>query len=87
MDGEHPLPVAEPELVDGSDDLDAGVGNEDVDSAEAARDFVHACVDLSLVSHVHRKRERLLAAGVELFRSGSRRVKIDVGNGDLRALL
>src|SRR3546814_6808316 len=53
VDRQHLLPVAEAEVGDAVDDLDAGVGHQHVDAAVAGDGLRHPVADLLLVGDVH----------------------------------
>ena len=58
MDGEHLLPIGEGKVLDRMHDLDAGIGDEDVDPAEGLDRLLDACVDLVLLGDVHADADR-----------------------------
>jgi len=65
-------------------DLNAGVGDENVDRPESLGGEIDAGVDLILIGNVRGDGERDLLAA-ELARGGLRRVEIEVGDRDARA--
>jgi hypothetical protein len=86
VDRQQLLPVGIGEIDQRADDLDAGVGDEDVDAAVALRRRGDAGLDLVLAGDVHRDRQRLAAGGLDLLGDGGRRLEIEVGDHRDRAL-
>ena len=87
MDRHQFFPVGVAEILDRIDDLDAGIGNEDVDAAEILHGFLDAGFDGLFVRHIHDDGGRFHAALADLFGGGVRRVLVDVGDGDMRAVV
>ena len=73
-------------VLDRMDDLDAGVGHEDVDTAEGGNGLLDAGVHLLLVGDIHGHRDRSLVVA-QLARRRRRRVEVEVGDGDPAARL
>ena len=62
MDGEQLLPVGEGEVLDRVHDLDAGIGDEDIDRAERLDRARDAVIDLVFLGDVHADADGLLGA-------------------------
>jgi hypothetical protein len=73
------------EFDERSDDLDAGIADQDVESAERLDDLCHADIDLLFVRDVHRDPEGSLAIAVELTGGRVGGFQIQIGNGHLGA--
>jgi hypothetical protein len=82
VDGLHLLPIGKRIVFDRIDDLDAGVGNQNIDRAELGRDFVDALVDGVFVRDVHRHADCLAATLFDFFSDSVRAVLIQVGDRD-----
>jgi hypothetical protein len=87
MDGDQLLPIAVFELLDRGHDLDPRVRNQHVDAAEPLGHVVDSAVDLRLVGDVHRHTDRACARAVELPRGRLSAVQVDIGDGDLGAVV
>ena len=85
VDRLHLLPVGKRVVFDRIDDLNAGVGNEDIDRAEFRRHSVDALIDGLFARDVHRHADCLAAALRDFFSDGVRAVLIQVGDRDSRA--
>ena len=62
MDGQHLLPVGEGEFLDRVHDLDAGIGDQDIDRAKRLDRALHAGIDLVFLRYVHADAERRFLA-------------------------
>ena len=79
MDGQHLLPIGEGKLLDRMHDLDAGIGDEDVDPAEGRDGLLDAGIDLLFVGDVHGDANSRLGVAELLSRVG-RAVAFEVGD-------
>src|SRR5262245_36986249 len=84
MNGEHPFPFREVELHDGCDDLNSGIADKDVESAESLDHLGSAGVDLSFIGHIHGNADSAFAARIDLPSSLARSLGIEVSNGNVR---
>ena len=87
MDRQHLLPLGEAELLDRLDDLDAGIGNEDIDLAELPDDLGDTAIDFRLVGDIHGHADRLAAGVGDFLCRGLRAGQVEIGNRDRRAIL
>jgi len=81
MDGEHLFPLGKWEILDGMDDLDTGVRDEDIDGSEGRNRLRDALVHRVLVRHIHRDCNGFIGSA-ELACGFLRLIAIYVGNGD-----
>src|SRR3546814_4547238 len=86
VDRQHLLPVAEAEVGDAVDDLDAGVGHQHVDAAVVGDGLRHPVDDLLLVGDVHGDGERVAAGIADLLGRDFRGVDLQVGDHHLAAV-
>jgi hypothetical protein len=87
VDRHQLLPVDVGKVLDRIDDLDAGIGHEDVDAAEFSDRVVDAGLDRRFVGHVHDDGGRPDAARLDLVGCGLRGSLVDVGDRDVRAIV
>ncbi len=87
VDRLHLLPVGEGVVLDRVDDLDAGVGDQDIDAAKRLGHRLGGAVDRVLVGHIHRHGDGAPAGGFDIGGGLLRSLEIQVGDGDRRALL
>ena len=87
MDCQQSFPFGEWELVQGGDDLNPRVADENVDSPESRDDGGHAGIDVRFARDVHGNGNGPLSGAIQLVgcRMGCRRVEI--GDGHLCARL
>ncbi|MNT38409.1 hypothetical protein D3C72_1745990 [compost metagenome] len=85
VDGLHLLPVRVGEVFDRVDDLDAGVRDQDVDTAVGGRDLVDALVHGVFAGDVHRHAHCLAARLLDFAGNGVRAGLVQVGDRDGRA--
>src|SRR5262245_37335324 len=84
MDGEHLLPLGEGKVLDRMHDLDAGIGDEDVDPVKGFDRVLNPGVDLILLGDVHADADRSFFVAKLL--SGLRRdIGFQVGDRDAAA--
>ena len=80
------LPVGEGEVDQRLDDLDAGIADQHVDLAVFGDDVGGALFDRGLVGHVHRHREGVASAGLDLGCGRIGGVDVQVGDDGNAAL-
>ena len=86
MDGQQLLPVGEGELLDRVHDLDAGIGDEDIDRAERLDRARDAVIDLVFLGHVHADADGSLGAA-ELLGGRHGAILVEIGNHHAAARL
>ena len=80
VDGHDLLPVGVGKVLDRIHDLDAGIGNEDVDCTERFHSLLDAGVDLLLIADVHGNGDGVVLAA-QFLSGGLRGVYVKVGDG------
>jgi len=81
----HLLPVGKRVVFDRVDNLDARVGNENVDRPQLCRDLVYALIDCVFIGNVHGDADRLAAALRDFFGHGVGALLVQVGDGHSRS--
>src|SRR6476620_4979393 len=84
MDGEHLLPLGEGKVLDRMHDLDAGIGDENVDPAKGLDRLLDPFVDLVLLGDVHANADRSFLIA-QLLRGLRRDIGFAVGDRDAAA--
>src|SRR5215475_6464022 len=84
MDGEHLLPLGEGKVLDRMHDLDAGIGDEDVDPVKGFDRLLNPGVDLILLGGVHADADRSFFVA-KLLRGLRREIGFQVGDRDAAA--
>jgi hypothetical protein len=84
MDGEHLLPLGEWKVLDWMHDLDAGIGDEDVDPAKGLDRLLDPFIDLVLLGDVHADADRGFLVA-QLLRGLRRDIGFQVGDRDAAA--
>ena len=86
MDGHHLAPIGEREVLDGMDDLNARVGNQNIHAAPCGDHRRHAVFDGLLIGDIHRHRHARYAEAGEFIHRRLRRSEVEVGYCNLRTL-
>ena len=86
MHGQHPLPVGERELVERMDDLNAGVADQDVDTAIRVDRDGHRAFDFGLGGHIDLDAHRDAASALDLGGGVLGRCGREVSDHHLRSL-
>src|SRR6476469_10425001 len=84
MDGEHLLPLGEGKVLDRMHDLDARIGDENVDPAKGLDRLLDPSVDLVLLGDVHADAHRGFLI-VQHLRGLRRDIGFEVGDRDAAA--
>ncbi len=79
------FPIRVRVVLDRVDDLDPGIGDQDVDRTEFGRHLVHPGIDRILVGDVHYQSDRTATRLGDLCRHGVGAVQVQVGDRDRRA--
>jgi hypothetical protein len=85
VDCEHLLPLTERKLVDRLHYLDAGIADEDINTAEARGGSGDAGFDRRLVAHVHGDAQRDATCSADLIRGRLRRRQLQISDYHLCA--
>jgi hypothetical protein len=80
------LPLLEWKLVQRADHLNPRVAHEHVDAAELAHGALHAGLDLGFAGDIRGDADSLATGVANLFSNRLRPLKVEVGDGNLRAL-
>lgn len=86
MDRQQRLPIREFVGFQGSDDLNTGVRNENVDPSKVLGDGIHAGLNLRFIGHIHDDAEGPLAAGIQFLGCRDRLFLIEVCDGHAGSL-
>jgi len=80
------LPFRKLEIDEGLDDLNSGIADEHVESAERLDHLRDAGVHLRLLADIHADRDRAGAGRIDLMRGGFGCLQVEIGDGEFGAL-
>ena len=84
VNGEKLFPVGVGELLNRVNDLDSGIGHENVDPAEGLDTLLDAGIDLIFLGHIHGDADSRLGVA-ELFCRFCRAIRVQISNDDAPA--
>ena len=80
MNGNHFFPISVAKLVDWVNDLDTGIGHQNINIPKFLYQFIHASIYRVFIGHIHCNGNRFAACGFDCIHGCLRRIWVDICN-------